>query len=367
MIKLHNPFRPIRAYAWFSPTHTLIFDAAFELLKKRRPEIHRALRPYYEYIAQGVVVPDFKGDINKGSGSHYYSAVLKDGSQAEQIEGYYKNRLGRFSKSARTMCEENITIAALYKSFKNRKMYGESLGRALHFIMDVCCTVHAANLISLPIKGNPHHTYETYALNNMKKFISSDIPNIDELEAKYLPMSVGEIFNFASKLSATFYGDVCQKEEGGFNKALSQMLPTAVALSCILMIKAYESVESYKGIKEGDVFFLKSGNEFIYSKKSRLGFTQNKKDALHFSLACHGDRLYLKSGLKYLTSDGDYGFRLAGLSSHCAIRVTKQGGEYLFSTHFSNGDKYLLCQRSRLVSKHFDPREKGFYFKAQKA
>ena len=363
MLKPHNPFKAVKASAWFSPTHSYIFDTAFKILKDRDHDAYREFRAVQDDIERGCLIPDFKGDINKGSGAHYYSAVLKNGAKAQQVACYYKNRLGKFSKSARTMCEENITMAAIFKKSDNRKMYGESIGRALHFIMDICCTVHTTNLVSLPFKNNPHNRYEVYAKANMNRLTADDIPDLDAFEKKYMNKSIGEMFNCLAETSSKYYCDMTDLSDESLWHALKEMLPICFAATYVLMRKIYKYCENYNGIKEGDSVLLKTRGRFVSSHRTRIFVGNEKSCACAFTLCVHGGKLYLSSDGKYLTSDGDFGFRLAGISSHCAVRITKTSRGYLFSTEFSNGEKYICEHKGQLKAKYFDPTCDGFYFK----
>lgn len=361
-MKIHNPFKAIKAYAWFSPTHAYIFENAFELLKLRNEEVHKAYLPYEKEIASAVLIPDFKGDINKGSGAHYYSPVLKNGKCDDAVLGYYKNRLGRFSKSARTMLEENITHAAIYKKSRNEKMYAESVGRALHFIMDICCSVHTTNLISLPIKNNPHHTYEIYSREHMYDYGIDNISDIRELEERYLNMPIDKLLSNAAKCSAVYYKNMTSLKASEYKKALSNMLPFSFALTYIMLVKIYEFVNAYDGIKIGDKFTLCSDNGYLSGKGKKVFLSKEKARALTFELFEKGGKLFLKNGGRFLVCEGRFGFKYGGEFEHAAIRLTKTAKGYLISTEFLKGEKYLIPDKKTVKAKFFDPRSNGFYW-----
>lgn len=361
-MKIHNPFKAIKAYAWFSPTHAYIFENAFELLKLRNEDVYKEYLPYEKKIAGAVLIPDFKGDINKGSGAHYYSPVLKNGKSDKAVLGYYKNRLGRFSKSARTMLEENITHAAIFKKAHNEKMYAESVGRALHFIMDICCSVHTTNLISLPIKNNPHHTYEIYSREHMCDYGIDNIPDISELEEKYLSMPIDKIMESVSKRSAGYYKNMTSLKASEYKKALSNMLPFSFAISYIMLVKIFEFVNAYNGIKIGDKFTLCSENGYLSGKGKKVMLTKNKSDALSFELFEKSGKLFLKTDNRFLVCEGRFGFKYGGECDHAAIRLTKTEKGYLISTEFLQGEKYLVPYKKTIKAKFFDPRLNGFYW-----
>ena len=363
MMKIYNPFKPIKAYAWFSPTHAYIFEKAFELLKLQREEIYKAYLPYEKEIANAVLVPDFKGDINKGSGAHYYSPVLKSGKSDNDVLGYYKNRLGKFSKSARTMLEENITHAAIYKKAGREKMYAESVGRALHFIMDICCTVHTTNLISLPFKNNPHYAYEVYSRANMCSYGIDNIPDISELEKTYLSMPIDKLMKCVAKRSAGYYKNMISLKDFEFKKALSEMLPFSFAMTYIMLVKIYEYVNAYDGIKIGDKFTLCSESGYLSGKGKKVMLAEKKSDALTFEIFDNGGKLFLKANGKLLVCEGSFGFKYGSECDHAAIRLTKTQKGYLISTEFLKGEKYLIPCRKTIKAKFFDPKKSGFYWK----
>lgn len=362
-MKIHNPFKAIKAYAWFSPTHAYIFENAFELLKLRNEDVYKLYLPFEKEIAKAVLVPDFKGDINKGSGAHYYSPVLKNGKNDEAVLGYYKNRLGRFSKSARTMLEENITHAAIYKKAHNEKMYAESVGRALHFIMDICCSVHTTNLISLPIKNNPHHTYEIYSREHMGDYGIENIPDISVLEEKYINMPIDKILASAAKRSAGYYKNMTSLKASEYKKALSDMLPFSFAITYIMLVKIHEFVNFYDGVKIGDRFTLCSKDLFLSGKGKKVLLAKEKAGALTFELVENSGKLFLKTGGRFLVCEGRFGFKYGGECDHAAIRLTKTEKGYLISTEFLQGEKYLVPDKKTVKARFFDPRLNGFYWK----
>ena len=362
-MKIYNPFKPIKAYAWFSPTHSYIFENAFELLKLRNEEVYKSYLPYEKEIARSVLIPDFKGDINKGSGAHYYSPVLKNGKSDKAVLGYYKNRLGRFSKSARTMLEENITHAAIYNKANNEKMYAESVGRALHFIMDICCTVHTTNLISLPLKNNPHHTYEIFAREHMYDYGADNIPDISAFEEKYLNMPIDKMFESISKRSAGYYKNMVSLKASEYEKALSDMLPFSFAATYIMLVKIYEFVNSYDGVKIGDKFTLCSKNGYLSGKGRKVFLAKDESDSLRFELVQNGGKLFLKNKNRFLVCEGRFGFQYGGEHDHAAIRLTKTEKGYLISTEFLRGEKYLVPEKKTIKAKFFDPRLNVFYWR----
>ncbi|MCD7773251.1 MAG: hypothetical protein LUH08_04265 [Ruminococcus sp.] len=361
-MKINNPFKPIKAYAWFSPTHSYIFENAFELLRLRNEKVYNELLPLRDEIANATLVPDFKGDINKGSGSHYYSPVLKNGKSDAPVSGYYKNRLGRFSKSARTMLEENITMAAIFKASGNEKMYAQSVGRALHFIMDICCSVHTTNLVSLPFKSNPHHTYEVYASENMNAYSLENIPDIARIEEKLLLLPLEKLLELVAKRSAKYYKNMVSLRESEYRKALADMLPFSFAMTYIMLVRIFEFTSRFCEIKIGDSFTLQSSGAYLTRKGRKVALTQNKQSAVIFSLYESDGKLFLKAGDKFLVCEGRFGFKFSDLCDHAAVRLTRTGKGYLISCEYLNGEKYIIPKGNTINSRFFDPTLDGFYW-----
>ena len=158
---------PERAEAWFSKTHEDITTKALGLLEKDgRVKESEFFSKYREEILAGCTKPDRKGDPDKGGGMHYYSICNRKGTTLPATSGYYRNRRGRISKSARTMLEENYTSAlCLYKSGKIKEAMNV-LGRAAHFIEDMSCTVHVSNIMFFNSKRNIHNAFEK-SVNNI--------------------------------------------------------------------------------------------------------------------------------------------------------------------------------------------------------
>ncbi len=361
-MKVINPFKVIRAQAWFTPTHAYIFENGFEILKNRRTDIYKALLPLKEQIAKYVLAPDFKGDINKGSGAHYYSPVLKNGRKSEKTEGYYKNRLGKFSRSARTMCEENITLAAIFYEAGNKLMFAQCLGRALHFIMDICCTVHTTNLISLPHKRNPHNMYEIYSRANMERFSIDDIKNMAAFEDKYISMPIGEMFSELAEQSSEFYEDMMSLSRDRFDKALSEMLPVSFAASYVMTVKIFEYVRSYDGVKLQDSFRLCSNCGYLCRRGKKTYISKRIESAAVLTLTEKNGKLFLRCERDFLVSEGRFGFSFAAAQDQGAVRLTKTDIGYLISTEFSTGERYIAEDNSVIKARFFNPADRSFYW-----
>lgn len=154
----------IRCYAWEDVTHIDILKKALKLLEiEKKQKIATFYNKYYKQLESGCTAPDESGDIDHGAGMHYYSCCDPNGKKLLQTNGYYKDRLGRFLPSARTLFEQNYTSAvSLYKSGKKSEAM-TCFARAIHFISDMGCPVHVANIRYFEKKGNIHYEFERHA------------------------------------------------------------------------------------------------------------------------------------------------------------------------------------------------------------
>ena len=191
------------AYAWTSDVHSYIAEKALELLtieKKLRPAAF--YKDWHEEIKLGAVQPDKTGDIDEGPGMHYYSCMNAKGKELDESNGFYRNRLGDFAPSARTLFRANYTSAvSLYKSgmTKESMIY---LGRAIHFVSDMGCTPHVANMTSGIKASNVHNAFEKQIKNSYTGFKADSFDK--RLTKYYEKADPGEAFN---KLIKYIYGD----------------------------------------------------------------------------------------------------------------------------------------------------------------
>ena len=104
--------------------------------------------------------PDKKGDREQGLGKHYYCAVNASGKELKSAEGYYRNGLGRSAKSARSMLEEDYTMALTLYLAGFSEESAKLLGRAVHMVSDACCVPHASKMTYFSTKRKVHKAYE---------------------------------------------------------------------------------------------------------------------------------------------------------------------------------------------------------------
>ena len=127
------------------------------------PEAREIFEPSLEMFIDTVCAPDREGDYEKGSGKHYYCACNSFGIRLSPSAGYYRNGMTRFSQSARTMFEEDYTMALTFWKAGFREKALSHLARALHMLQDMCCLPHAARMTYYTPKKKIHRAYEDLA------------------------------------------------------------------------------------------------------------------------------------------------------------------------------------------------------------
>ena len=251
--------KPIKAEAWFSITHEDITKKALRLLEKEgKTRQAQFFAPYHSAILSGCVEPDHEGDTDRGAGMHFYSCRTPKGKELKAVNGYYKNRLGKFAKSARTLLEENYTSAlCLYKS--GRLADGmHYLARAIHFIEDLSCTVHVCNVEWEERATNLHHAYENSVNITCSRYTA------EEFDKRLLKTYDSDSFeNAANKLcvaAARFLEDIIPLDPGAFAKTADSTLKMAQQNVMALLMKFYDDVNSQRSnyITDGRKYTLKN-------------------------------------------------------------------------------------------------------------
>lgn len=151
--------------------HQNILRRAVKLLEEVCPEAAELVSPQLETMLTYAIRPDQKGDREKGLGRHYYCACDLMGKPLRPSGGYYKNGLGQFGKSARSMFEEDYTMALTLRHSGSISESAEYLGRAVHMISDMCCLPHAAKMTYFSPRREIHKSYENLAEALYPEFI----------------------------------------------------------------------------------------------------------------------------------------------------------------------------------------------------
>ncbi|MBO5448981.1 MAG: zinc dependent phospholipase C family protein [Ruminococcus sp.] len=245
-VGLYCRFGIKKAYAWSSNTHEDIVKKALMLLeteKKVRPAAF--YKDWHSQLLKGCIEPDKSGDMDKGPGKHYYSCVNPKGKELPETKGYYKNRLGNFSPSARTLFCANYTSAiSLYKS-GNTENAMISLGRALHFVSDMGCTVHVSNMKYQDKPNNIHFALEKHINTTCTKYTAQ---SYDKRLSKYYEKdNLGEAFNRLVKYAGKFVETISHLDPRAFDDTAKNVLPVVQQNVMAVLLKFYDDCMTDKG------------------------------------------------------------------------------------------------------------------------
>lgn len=143
--------------------HRTLILRGLDLLYEHIPEAREFFEPIKPLLFENVTLPDRSGDREKGMGRHYYCAANFIGIRLHPSDGYYKNGVGRFGKSARTMLEEDYTMALTMQKAGFQEQAAIYLARAIHMASDICCLPHATQMTYFSPKKKVHKAYEALA------------------------------------------------------------------------------------------------------------------------------------------------------------------------------------------------------------
>ena len=154
-----------------SQIHEDILIRAMKLLEETAPEAAELIRPNLKIMLPYAVIADDKEDRENGAGRHYYCACNTNGKPMKTVGGYYKNGKDLFAKSARTMFEEDYTMALTMHQNGFVKQGAVYLGRAVHMLSDMCCLPHAAKMTYFSKLRSVHIRYEELARAMYPEFV----------------------------------------------------------------------------------------------------------------------------------------------------------------------------------------------------
>lgn len=196
----------IKCHAWEGETHVDIMQKALKLLEKeKKNKVAAFFKGYRKQLEDGCTAPDSGDDIDCGAGMHYYSCCDPHGKELAQTNGYYKDRLGRFLPSARTLFEQNYTSAvSLYRAGKKSEAM-TCFARAAHFVSDMGCPVHVANIKCVERKSNIHYALEKHAKTTCTVYSAE---NFDRRLSKYYEKdtfqeALNKLVNYSAKFVQT--------------------------------------------------------------------------------------------------------------------------------------------------------------------
>lgn len=355
------------AKAWFGNTHKDILEKALQILKMQDD------KTYYDFfinhkntLLKACTEPDSKGDIDRGSGLHYYCASSKKGAELENVGGYYRNRHKRFNRTARTMLEENYTMAlSLYKSGETLAAIHQ-LGRAIHFIQDIGCTVHSSGIMYMDREKNPHNFFESLA---QKEYTNIEAPQtINKQIKKACETSLEQAANRLAMFSSKYAPDVMTVDKDKLIQICRSTIPAAQQYTACLMIRFYNDINADNGnyLLDGKEYSLKnertSGLLTAADKQVLLDradntlqqkFTVLLKTDGSFTLVDKSKGFVDKKCRKYTNYESKekaFGFRAAALGNR-RYRITTQGTKYKKVLTVNNSGALKIAR--------FDPNDKG--------
>ena len=143
--------------------HRTLLLRSLIILKKMYPETEAFFSPMMKTLMPYAKRPDKKGDYENGMGRHYYCALSVNGKELTQVNSYYRNGIKKMSKSARTMLEEDYTMALTMQRAGFIESCGKFLGRSVHMLSDMCCLPHTASMTYYSAGRSFHKAYEALA------------------------------------------------------------------------------------------------------------------------------------------------------------------------------------------------------------
>ncbi len=344
---------PVTAHAWFSDAHKQLTQAALELLEKEGKQKQAAFyKPYTEQLLKGCVDPDLEGDPDKGAGTHYYSTALPKGKALPQKEGYYPNRLGSYSRSARTSMEENYAAALMLYRAGRTEQAVYVLGRAVHFLEDVACPVHTANMQYKKKPNNPHYAFEKLANTIVGKHRPDKYDK--RLNKSYSGVSFENPLNKLAAAANKHAGLVSRLDPVAFEGAVKQMAPLASQNVMALLMRFYDECRSETGFlpADGKKYTLRSESSGLVITVTSKCLTlepadKEKEQKLMFVMGDMGSFAFKTEEGGYVTGDiKGYEYPKRGTEAS-QFRLAPMGGnKWRITTKASGYSKVLACGRS---------------------
>lgn len=225
--------------SWSAGSHTTIGKRAWDLLRADARESANFYERYSSHKTAflfGIVDPDF---LEFASGTHYY---IYPGAGTVNVGQYYP-MAPRHSKnySARTRMEEHYQKALNEMKEGNVGKAFKQLGRAGHYLGDICCPAHSGG-VQYPTNifdTNYHKLFESYASKAMKK----DDTNLHTETASdvyhKLDGDWGVELNEACRIAAEQKDNVVTKDESKYDAALLVSTPLSEKYLAALLDRFY--------------------------------------------------------------------------------------------------------------------------------
>ena len=236
-----------KAKAWGTTTHDSLMSKGLALVKVARPEIRNfyTINIDMERLHQGVTDPDWE---ETALGSHYY--VVPKISRENKGQYYGSplfHKVG--SGTARTRLENHYKKAIeLYKKgdSKQASLY---LGRACHYLQDICCPPHASG-IQYPLIGRNYHAdYEAYC-DNLSYSSKYEENIMDEREIEGLSTNWGLVINNYAKIAASYKKAVLSGNKNEWEASFKDTFKLSQRQTAALLINFYQDIQKEENMKQ---------------------------------------------------------------------------------------------------------------------
>lgn len=231
--------------------HRTLLLRSLVILRKLYPETEDFFAPMMKTLMPYAKRPDKKGDYENGMGRHYYCALSIGGKELKMVNSYYRNGIKKHTKSARTMFEEDYTMALTMLHAGYMDECGRFLGRAVHMISDMCCLPHTASMTYYSRGRGFHKAYELLA--------EAIYP---ELVPEQLPEKLPEFF-VSRETFADDINSIVLETAGGLAavsadplEALKEQLLRTERVICAFLMRFYED----RSAKEKQAHYILNGS-----------------------------------------------------------------------------------------------------------
>jgi hypothetical protein len=210
--------------------HQEILLRSMKLLEGAAPEATELIQPMVKIMLPYTVLPDDKDDRENGAGRHYYCACNTDGRPFSPVGGYYRNGKDLFARSARTMFEEDYTMAL---TMYHAGFTGQSavyLGRAVHMMSDMCCLPHTVKWTYFSKKRSLHICYEELAHVMYPEFVPEQTIGYEHLRRFAMRSSFTTALNMNAEKIAREIPELTASPETEIKKRLYDTEQAVAAL-----------------------------------------------------------------------------------------------------------------------------------------
>lgn len=225
-----------------SKVHDILVKQSLQIFENQYKKESNLYKNNKEQIINGAVEPDYDEHY---SCSHYY--IYKDS------ETYYKNRLNKYMRSAKTNFLLHYYMAInLYFNSKFELAFNH-LGRAIHYITDIGTPPHTANVSDAKIGKclflKPHIKFELYVSNHVNDYLLNSTDNYDYM----LNNSFETILNELSKESSQYKKDLLTRTN--YEEITKHVVPLIQNKITGLLLKFYSDINNNPFFIESDKIY----------------------------------------------------------------------------------------------------------------